>query len=147
MTIKPQVVIGLLRSLQERIDQLQQLQAFSLKELTEDFMKWNALLHLLQVSVEIVTDVCAHLLTGLGGDVPDSHRLIIRKMSEPNLNILPADFANQISAMVGFRNIVVHNYLTVDPEKVANFLYNHLDDLRAFRAYIYEYLQRAGNIA
>jgi len=146
MTIKPHVLIGLLRSLQERIDQLQQLQAFSLKELTEDFVKWNALLHLLQVSVEIVTDVCAHLLAGLGGEIPDSHRLIIRKMSEPGLNILPAEFANQISAMVGFRNIVVHNYLTVDPEKVASFLYNHLDDLRVFRAHIYEYLQRNGHI-
>lgn len=142
--IKPEVIVGLLRSLQERVEQLQRLQAFTLKELADDYVRWNATLHLLQVSVEIVTDISTHLLAGTGAAVPDHHRLIIAKMGEAGL--LPYDFAQRIAPMAGFRNIVVHNYLSVDPAKVADILYNRLDDFREFELHIYDYLRREGHL-
>jgi uncharacterized protein YutE (UPF0331/DUF86 family) len=146
MTIKPHVIAGLLRSLQERHSQLKQLQSLSRNELTEDFVKWNAVLHLLQISVESITDICAHILTGIGADVPDNHRLIIQKMGEPGVNILPMEFAMRISAMASFRNIVVHNYMSVDPEQVVKILHHNLDDVLEFRTYVFDYLRREGHL-
>lgn len=35
--------------------------------------------------------------------------------------------------MIGFRNILVHNYLDVDRDIVFDILQNDLDDLRALR--------------
>jgi len=142
--IKPDVIVGLLGSLKEQVANLRQLQKLTLKELTDDFVRWNATLHLLQVSVEHVTDISAHLLAGLDKSVPDNHRLIIRKMGEAGL--LPYDFAERIAPMAGFRNIVVHHYLTVDPNKVADILYHQLDDFDEFVLYIYDYLRREGHL-
>ncbi|MGQ0600885.1 MAG: hypothetical protein ACT4QE_04215 [Anaerolineales bacterium] len=73
--IKVEVIVNLLRSLQEETGNLRRLQSLSVKELTDDFVKWNALLHLLQMSVEHVTDASAHLLAGTSRAVPDNHRL------------------------------------------------------------------------
>lgn len=142
--IKPDVIVGLLGSLKEQVANLRQLQKLTLKELTNDFVRWNATLHLLQVSVEHVTDISAHLLAGSGKSVPDNHRLIIRKMGE--VGLLPYDFAERIAPMAGFRNIVVHHYLTIDPNKVADILYHQLDDFDEFTLYIYDYLGREGHL-
>ncbi|MBI3360751.1 MAG: DUF86 domain-containing protein [Chloroflexi bacterium] len=142
--IKPDTLVALLQSLHERVEQLRRLQAFTMKELTDDFVKWNAALHLLQVSVEIVTDVSAHMLAGNNRVVPDDHRQVIRSMGFNWL--LPLEFAESIAPMAGFRNIVVHNYLTVDPQKVGNILYDHLDDFDTFSSHIYDYLRREGHL-
>jgi len=142
--IKTDVVVSLLRSLQERVGHLRKLQALTLKELTDDTIRWNAALHLLQVSVEVVTDISAHMLAGTGKGVPDNHRLIIRKMGEEGL--LPSEFAARIAPMASFRNIVVHNYLSVDPQKVGELLQNRLGDFDEFVLHIYDYLRREGHL-
>ena len=142
--IKPDIVVGLLRSLREHVGYLRKLQNLTLKELIDDFVKWNATLHLLQVSIEHVTDISAHMLAGAGAVVPDNYRLILRKMGETAL--LPYDFAERIAPMAGFRNIVVHHYLTVDPVIVDDLLHNRLGDFDEFALHIYDYLRREGHL-
>ncbi len=119
-------------------------QSLSLKELSADGVAWNGVLHLLQVSVECVTDVCAHLLADKNYELPDAHREIIVKAGQ--CRIIPLDFAKRIEPMISFRNIVVHRYLTVDPEKVNDILKNHLQDFDEFISHIYDYLRREGYI-
>ena len=142
--VESEVIVNLLRSLKEQVGNLRQLQKFTLKELTDDFLRWNATLHLLQVSVEHVTDICAHILAGTGKVVPDHHRQVIEKMGEGGP--LPYDFSRRIAPMAGFRNIVVHHYLTVDPQRVDDILRNHVDDFDEFMLYIYDYLRREGHL-
>jgi len=141
--MKLEVVKRLLESLQEQIEFLRPLQRFSLKELTDDPLRWNGVLHLLQLSVEHVTDISAHLLAGRGVAVPDDHRQIILKLGQSD-GPLPFEFAQRIAPMAGFRNIVVHRYLTVDPEKVSDLLYQHLNDFDEFIRYVYDDLRRQG---
>lgn len=145
MTIKPHVVVGLLRALQEQVDQLHQLETTTVEELAEDFVKRNAVLHLLQISVEIVTDICAHVLTGLGINVPDHHRLLIEKMG--SAGVLPQAFAARIAPMASFRNVIVHRYLEVDLQAVADALHHRLGDFEEFRLHVYDYLQREGYLS
>ncbi|MBI3244219.1 MAG: DUF86 domain-containing protein [Chloroflexi bacterium] len=142
--IKPEVVIGLLRSLRTQIDPLRPLEGSDLKELTADPLRWNGILHLLQVSIEHVTDISTHLLVGKNIDAPDSHRLIIRKLGEAGF--LPDELAERLAPMASFRNIVVHDYLTIDPAIVADILQNHLNDFDEFALHIYDYLRREGHL-
>ncbi len=142
--IKVPVVQKLLTSLGEQVVVIRPLQKFSLKELSDDPLRWNGLLHLLQISVEHVTDIGAHLLAGSGSDVPDAHREILLKLGR--VGVLPSAFAERIMPMTGFRNIIVHHYLTVDPQKVGDILYNHLDDFDDFSRYILAYLRREGHL-
>jgi uncharacterized protein YutE (UPF0331/DUF86 family)/predicted nucleotidyltransferase len=142
-TIKLEVVQRLLVSLHEKVELLRPLQHVSLKELTADPLRWNGTLHLLQLSIEHVTDIGAHLLAGRGLAVPDDYRQIILKLGE-GAGPLPFEFAQRIAPMAGFRNIVVHRYLTVDPERVSDLLYYHLSDFDEFIRYAYDDLRHQG---
>lgn len=55
--------------------------------------------------------------------------------------IIPADFAEQIRPMAGFRNILVHEYLKIDRNKVYDYT-QRLNDFRKFAAYVVEFLEK-----
>jgi uncharacterized protein YutE (UPF0331/DUF86 family) len=143
--VKTEVILRLLESLRENITLLRPLQSESLAELTADPLRYNGVIHLLQTSVGHVTDVGTHILAGSGLEVPGEYRLIIVKMGQQR--IIPYDFAQRIAPMASFRNIVVHEYLTVDPVRVYRHLQHGLDDFEQFIYYIYEYLREEGYIS
>jgi uncharacterized protein YutE (UPF0331/DUF86 family) len=140
--IKTAVVIKLLESLNEHVALLKPLRSATVAELVADPLRWNGVLHLLQVSVEHVTDVSAHLLAGSDKAVPDDHRRTILALGTHG--ILPFEFAQRIAPMTSFRNIVVHRYLSVDPAIVQSMLQSRITDFETFSAYVYEHLRQQG---
>ena len=137
--VRKEVVAKLLESLREKIELMRPLQIASLAELTKDLVRYNGLLHLMQLSVEHVSDISAHLLASTDAAPPDGYREVILKAGEQG--ILPADFARRIAPMAGFRNIVVHHYLTVDPALVQTYLRENLQDFEQFIGYILAFLK------
>ena len=113
MPIKPQLVLRQLGSLRRHIELLRPLQTQPLAELSRDRLRWYGLLYVLQMLVEHVTDISNHLPAGTNEVVTDDGRETILTMGQSGR--LPLDFAERIAPMVGFRNVVVHEYLTVDP--------------------------------
>ena len=90
--------------------------------------KYGSAERFLQVAIEILDDLGAHAVAreGLGGvehyrDVP------VRLHAASWLTTEQADLWRR---MIGFRNVVVHNYLDVDRAIVFDVLRHHLDDLR-----------------
>ena len=55
--------------------------------------------------------------------------------------VIPKDFASKIEGMAGFRNILVHDYLEIDPRKVYQNLLNALKDFDEFARYIVGYIE------
>ena len=76
--------------------------------------------------------------------VADDNRQLL--LSAGRSAILPYDFAERIAPMTGFRNILVHEYLSVDPMKVDDMLHNRLDDFEEFKLHIYDYLRGEGHL-
>jgi uncharacterized protein YutE (UPF0331/DUF86 family) len=61
------------------------------------------------------------------------------------LGVLPAGFARHLAPLAGFRNILVHEYLTIDWDEVYGALHR-LDDLERFAEYVLLWLgQRASS--
>jgi len=56
------------------------------------------------------------------------------------LGVLPADFAERLASIAGFRNILIHEYLTVDWGEVYKNL-QRLDDLYQFAEYVRTWLK------
>ena len=54
--------------------------------------------------------------------------------------MLPADFAERLAPLAGFRNILVHEYLAVDWDEVYRNL-QRLDDLYQFAEYVRNWLK------
>jgi uncharacterized protein YutE (UPF0331/DUF86 family) len=143
--IKPNVVLRLLDSLKRHVEALRPLQRESLAALTADKLRWNGVLHLLQLSVEHVMDISNHLLAGTQRMVPDDGRESIRELGR-DIGVLPYEFAERIAPMAGLRNILVHEYMTVDPLIIHGALQHGLDDFEEFARHVYDYLRREGHL-
>ena len=55
---------------------------------------------------------------------------------------MPTQFAEKLVGMGSFRNVLVHLYTEVDPEKVYQHLQHDLGDLEQFTQYVGEYLTK-----
>ena len=94
----------------------------------------------LQLCTQNVLDVATHLAATAGRDVPD-YATAIDQLSD--LGVLPAGFAARIRPVAGFRNVIVHGYLDVDPEIVHRLLNDRLDDFAEFARLVTRYIDNS----
>ncbi|NUM44361.1 MAG: DUF86 domain-containing protein [Anaerolineales bacterium] len=142
MTIKVEIILGLLESLGKYARQLKEMRPTSLRQLADDTLRYWAVLHGLQITVQHLVDIGEHILTSQNLAVPETYKDIIIELGRNK--IIPYEFAERIKGMAGLRNVIVHRYLSVDPDLIWNILTNHLDDFKTFSVYIYDYLEREG---
>lgn len=65
-------------------------------------------------------------------------------VAEPDtLGALPDAFARRFRGIAGFRNVLVHGYLAVDPGRIHELLNSGLDDFLAFAQHVERYLSRS----
>lgn len=91
----------------------------------------------LQLCAQNALDVATHIAAAYGLDAPD-YATAIDRLAE--LKILPAEFSARFRAIAGFRNIVVHGYLTVDVRILERILAAHLRDFDEFAAFVERHL-------
>lgn len=82
----------------------------------------------LQRAVQAAIDLACHVVATEGYGLPDSVAAIFTLLE--NEGLIGPDLAEHLRKMVGFRNIVVHHYETIDPLIVEAILAKHLGDLR-----------------
>jgi uncharacterized protein YutE (UPF0331/DUF86 family) len=95
--------------------------------------------HGLQLAIECVLDVGNHLVAGEQLGTPQSYREIIELLGQRG--ILPGDFVTRVRGMPGFRNILVHDYLAVDPSIVWDMLQAGPAQFREFIQYVAAHLR------
>jgi len=93
----------------------------------------------LQVCAQNALDVATHIAAAGATDAPDYGAAIDALVQ---LGALPPDFGARFRAVAGFRNILVHGYLELDPSRVHAVLNTRLQEFREFARYIEEYLGR-----
>jgi len=142
MVVKTRLVLERLHALNEYIRLLEPYREWDIQRLTKDQIVYGGVLHYLQLSAQVVMDVSAHLQVELGLERVSDYRGAILSLSKAGA--LPLQFAERVSALAGFRNILVHEYLIIDPLKVSEALHGGLDDLRAFVMHITDFLRREG---
>ena len=93
----------------------------------------------LQLCAQNALDIATHLTASAGRDAPD-YASAVDRLGE--LGVLPDAFARRFRGVAGFRNVLVHGYLGVDPERVHELLNSGLDDFLAFAQHVESYLIR-----
>src|SRR3989337_1936384 len=129
-----------LSELENNIQTLDRLRSYSLTDLQNDKEKAWSVEHGLQLSIQIIIDTGNHILAAKGEQEVEEYVDIIVKLGARA--IAPSKFAQAIRWMAGFRNILIHEYASVDMKKVYDVLHNRLDDFRKFAGYIEMYLSR-----
>ncbi len=95
-----------------------------------------------QVAIEAALDIGEMIIAEEGLPRPEEYRGVFLELGRAG--ILPRDFAERIAPMAGFRNVLVHQYDVVEPERLCEFLRDRLADLEDFLKCVRAYMRRKG---
>jgi uncharacterized protein YutE (UPF0331/DUF86 family) len=112
----------------ETLEILERLRNTPWERFSSDPEKYGSAERFLQVAVEVLDDLGAHLVARFGAGPVERYRDIPdRLLAAGRLTDEQADVWRRV---IGFRNVIVHNYLDVDRAIVFEILTNSLEDLR-----------------
>ncbi len=83
----------------------------------------------LQIAAQNAIDVALRIVVSLSGEAPDDYRAALEGLGR--LHVMDEESAARIAPMAGLRNILVHGYLRLDVDRLADAL-SHLGDITEF---------------
>ncbi|MGH7820546.1 MAG: type VII toxin-antitoxin system HepT family RNase toxin, partial [Candidatus Binatia bacterium] len=84
----------------------------------------------LQRAIQTTIDLAAHLISGRGWGLPDSLKAHFQILGERK--VIGEELSGRLQAMVGFRNIAIHDYRSIDRTILKGILHDRLVDFEAF---------------
>lgn len=105
-----------------------------------NYTKQDSIVLNLQRACEAAIDIAMHLCAVFKFGVPQSSRDAFDLLEE-NKVILPS-LSKKLKAMVGFRNIAVHDYQAINLEILKNIIEKNLSDFVEYKIAVLEFLQK-----
>lgn len=102
--------------------------------LSTDVVMQRFVEHTLQIAIQAALDVASHIVSSERLGEPSTNHELFDLLARGGW--LEQDIVRALRGMVGFRNVVVHEYDDVDLGVVRDVVEHHLDDLVAFVATI-----------
>lgn len=84
----------------------------------------------LQRAVQLVIDLAAHVVRGRSLGMPQTLKENFHILWQNNL--IDVALKEKLEHMVGFRNIAVHDYESINPQILKSIVQNHLKDIEEF---------------
>ena len=139
MAVDRQILENLLNKLQKTLSKLERME-FSPEELNEKVDVQDLVDRRLQVAIECCIDMAAHLASGLNLPGQDTAGEVFKLLAEEK--ILDRKLSEKLSKACGLRNILVHEYLTINYNLVfQNYKYN-LTNLKEFAIAVVDFLEK-----
>ena len=129
MVIEAEVLRSRLRRLDRCVQILRSLAGTPLARFVADEALRDRAERNLQVAIQACLDVASHLVSGLGWGDPGSYEEAL-VLAGSKLG-LPTSFLDEFRKVAGLRNLLVHDYLNVDPARVHACL-GRIDDFATF---------------
>lgn len=125
--------------LEQYLEYLEELKEGKLEEYISDYRLRGASERFMQLAIESVIDIGNEIISVLRLKRPERYRDIpvILAMN----GIITEDLAEDISQMIGFRNILVDNYASIDLVLEYRFLQTRLSDFYDFKDQIIKWLK------
>lgn len=90
----------------------------------------------LQIAIEACLDLASHIISYAGFREPLDNKDCFQVLLENG--IISADLADKLKRMAQFRNVVVHDYIRINPEIVYAIVQKNIPDIVAFAQNIEE---------
>ena len=116
--------------IQHRLRRLQEKRSAPLELFQTDEDLQDIVLRNLQNAIQGCVDLASHIVVDEGWAVPPTQAGLFQTLSDHQ--VITVDEAARMKGMVGFRNIVVHEYAAVDMKKVHEILTDRLRDVERF---------------
>ena len=136
MTVDQEKVRQKLQFMRARMKELDRFQNMTEEDFTADRLFPSAATRMLQITIEAMLDLCAHIAVREGWGLPKSYQEAVSLVADHG--IIPRAMLDTYRQMVRFRNRVVHLYDDVDDAEVLRIIRENLNDFRPFMAAVIE---------
>lgn len=131
MVIKRETLRKRINKLEEYLQILYGLKKYSLEEFLSEPEHYASVERFLHMAIETTIDMGSHVVSELGMGEVNWYSDIASVMEEKGY--ISADLREKWIRMIGFRNVLVHQYLEVDRKIVYDVLQNKLSDLEELK--------------
>jgi uncharacterized protein YutE (UPF0331/DUF86 family) len=100
------------------------------ESIDSDIREERFVAHTLQIAIQAALDIASHIVSAERLGEPRTDRELFDLLQRGHW--LSPEVTGTMRKMVGFRNIVVHGYQSVDPRIMRDIVEHRLDDLLAF---------------
>lgn len=133
-------VLSKLDQLEGYLDELDKIKPASLELYEKSIDKKRGCERLLQLSIEIVIDICNILVSELRLGLPSDEEDSFSKLEKKKL--ISKGMKTKLVNMKGLRNILVHRYGEVENELIYENIFENLGDFDEFRDEILNLLKK-----
>lgn len=139
-----QVIDQKLESLRRCLARIESKQPFDADQLADDFDLQDIVSLNLTRAVQMAVDIGAHIAASHNRPGPATMGETFEQLA--SMGVISTDLGSQLKKSVGFRNIAVHNYSTINWQVVHAIIATHLQDFNHFaRAVILWQTQKASS--
>lgn len=136
--VRPEVIQKRLEKVEAYLAILEKAKRYSREEFLADPERYGSAERFLQLTIEALDDIGSHLVADLDLGVLDSAADIPRLLHEHGH--VDAALMEIWIRMIGFRNILVHDYLDIDRCVVYDALQTRLKDIQALMRIFAQFL-------
>lgn len=140
MTIDRDLIRRKLSRLNMYLDKLEPIVKRTFNEYLSDFYLKSSAERLIQLIVECASDINNHVVVESGKRPPEDYTSSFIRASEAGL--IKRDLADRIKGSGGMRNIIVHEYMDIDDEKVFKTLPVALADYKEYISQVDKFLDK-----
>lgn len=127
-----------IESLRRCVRRVEDKRVGSVEELERDLDRQDIITVNLTRAVQLCVDIAAHLISEDDGTPPDTMAEGFDRLHD--MGVLPAELARRLKGAVGFRNVAVHAYCSIDWQIVHSITHDRLEDFRRFARAILDVL-------
>jgi uncharacterized protein YutE (UPF0331/DUF86 family) len=118
------------REIRESVVKVRRYAAQSDEKFFADERNLYTVMHLMLIAIEAVAAICNHVLAKIARKAPSSYADCFEGLK--TLGILDHDLVSRLTRMARFRNLLIHRYWEIDPQRVLLYARQNLDDLEQF---------------
>jgi len=139
MVVRPEAIRVRLNKLHEVLAKLERIRLQGTAAYDNDDLLQSAAERALQIASQCVLDIGNHIIAEMSLPLPHDNDEIIDTLATGR--IISKGLADRLSGLGGFRNILVHDYLSLDQDRIYFERLERLDDFRDFAAEVLKFLE------
>jgi uncharacterized protein YutE (UPF0331/DUF86 family) len=125
--VRKDVVAARLNRLREYLRTLRAVQEYDLEKFRSDPFIHGTAERYLHLSIECLLDIGNHIISDRGYRKPDTYTEILEILAEEG--VVSRELCRKMSGMAAFRNVLVHDYVNLDLEKVYKVIKEQVKNL------------------
>lgn len=134
------IIIEKLESLRRCVRRIEEKRPASVDKLKSDPDLQDIISLNLTRAVQVAVDIATHILADSSQPAPENMGQAFHQLAE--MGIIPQALAARMISAVGFRNVAVHSYRSINWDIVHTISHDQLDDFQTFARSVSKFLDR-----